>query len=65
MRKALPPDAVGLRPPRSPEHVAWPCRYCQQRGTVLVTLRQQTTLVCFCNACEQGWTTDERGRPLD
>ena len=50
------------RPPIS-DHAPWPCRFCQRRDTVLITLRHSGTVVCFCADCEQGWCTDEQGKP--
>jgi len=47
------------------DRAKWPCRFCQQRDTIVITLRQEGTLVCFCVACEQGWCTDEQGKPRD
>jgi hypothetical protein len=48
-----------------PDRATWPCRYCRRRDSVLITLRQPDTVVCFCSVCEQGWCADERGQPRD
>jgi hypothetical protein len=56
-----PERVVAKHPDRAP----WPCRYCQRRDSVLITWRHVGTVVCFCAACEQGWTTDDRGQPRD
>jgi hypothetical protein len=58
-----PPLTTSRNAPRPTEHATWPCRFCQQRDTVVITLRRAGTVVCFCAACEQGWTTDDRGQP--
>jgi len=47
------------------EPVSWPCRYCQSRGTVVITWRDAIVWVCFCRACEQGWRATDRGQPVD
>jgi hypothetical protein len=58
-------DQPEVVPPKPLAHASWPCRYCQRRETVVVTLRHLGTVVCFCSACEQGWCTDDRGKPKD
>jgi hypothetical protein len=52
-------------PQKRLDRASWPCRYCHRRETVVVTWRQVGTVVCFCSACEQGWCTDDRGKPRD
>jgi hypothetical protein len=58
--------ANGARDRERPhDRAPWPCRYCQARDTVVITWRDAVMLVCFCEACEQGWRATAHGQPKD